>query len=293
MSLLFCAAFAQDDNQQEISIPAINVVEVPASALAGTTATTGGEAGRGVVMTDTILLPGDLFKDAPPQDGPRTIVRIWISEDSFVDLDEERRITRDGRTAIYGQVLMHDNSTFTFTRSGGSLRSGEIQLDGELITFTGPREVDGDIEFRLVVWRPGAFPEEASPNEARSPSRGVDPGRSDESQGPEVGQSDETEVPIEFETLETPIEIEVLVVYTSAAAVQAGLVVGDIELAIDDIVWSASQRMQDQAGVKLNVTIEAVDYVETGDMAVDLERLECPCDHRKKGVGDNHLNEVF
>ncbi len=271
--------------------PARSIVELPATVI-GDLADADSSAPRGVVRTATIRLPSDLFELPPPGDDPPPIVRIPTGEDSFVELVEERRITRDGQTYIFGHDLTQEHATFMLTREHGSISRGEIERDDELITLTGPELANLRVKFRLVVWKPSAFFQEEAPNEARTPTRGDvsdEAGDIGDDLDIETDQADEPD-----ETL-APVEIDIMVVYTPEAAAKAPLTtLEDIQTTIGALVRNASLRMEFQANVKLNlVHVEEVDYVETGSMATDLDRLECPCDHKKKGVGDNHLNEVF
>lgn len=281
LSVLASATFAQSTSPPRM--------EVPPSALTELTEVDNDPDRRGVVRTATIRLPADLFKEPPPPDGPRTVIRIPTGEDSFVELVETRRVVRGELTVIYGRDITQEHARFMFVRDGESIQRGEIERDDELITLSGARTVNTDVDFRMVVWRPSAFPDERAPNEAIAPSR------QDESNGPAQDQAPEAGQVEASEDSDDLIEIDVLVIYTATAAAEADAEMDQaIEVTITNIVFDASGRMEYQAGVKLNlVGVEQVSYVEAGDMAVDLERLECPCDHKKKGVGNNHLNEVF
>ena len=254
------------------------VIEIPASAL---TIVDNDPASSGIARTGNILLPADLFEDPPPQGEPPVVVVIPVGDGTVVELEETHRRVRDGRTIIFGRDRTQDHSSFYFIREDGQLRRGEIERVDQVITFTGPQSADDFVTFKMVIWQPSDIPEEREPNEAAAPS--YDPG---------------DERAIELLPADPPpglIEINLMVVYTPMAASMVLADLGeDITDTIDFVVWLAGLRMEDQAGVKLNlVHVQEVNYVEAASIDIDLDRLECPCDHKKRGIGNNHLNDVF
>ena len=265
-------------------VPAPPAIEVPASML---TDVDDDPDGRGVVRTAMISLPADLFEDPPPQDDPPGVVRIPIGDNTFVELEETRRRVRDGKTLIVGRDRTQDHSSFMFVREGNSLLRGEIQRMDELITFTGPQATNGNVVFKMVIWRPSDLPDEHEPNEASVPT--YDAGDPSGGRIQRYALMDTRPEPSD------PVEIDLMVVYTPMAAAMASAATGEpIADTIDWFAWHAGMRIEDQTGIKLNlVHVQQVDYTEEANMAIDLQRLECPCDHMLDDVGDNHLNEVF
>lgn len=269
------------------------MITVPRSDVRLTPVVTGERRTPGIVQVATIPLPVDLFSEPPPPGEPPVPVRIEFDEDIVVELVEQRRLVRSGKTYVFGIDQTREYSEFVFMREADSIQRGEIQFDGKVITFTRPRPAGGRIEFKVVTWDPNDLPQEGQPNEVgnreETPVIDAGPVNADDISDPNVTGMEPLAIPNE------PIEVTILVVYTQEAEDEVLDKLG--EDITETIVWHtqlASLRLESQVGVSLALAGPIkVDYTEAEWMYTDLERLECPCDDRIEEVGDNHLNEVF
>ena len=240
---------------------------------------------RGVISVARIRLPADLFSAEPPDGVPEPVV-IPIADDRVVALlEQSRQTTEDGKTYVIGVDNLTPHSRFVMLLQDDVLQRGEIRLHNEVINFTAP-ELDSDdnfLIFRMLTVDPSLLPEEREPVEHHLP--GSDP---------RAGSQNIPELPPPA-PVTTLVEVKLMVVYTPAAKAASESLWGEsIEDTIDFSVFLANIGYEYQAGVTLNlVHTQQVSYTETGDLAKDIDRLACPCDHLIEGVGNNHLNEVF
>ncbi len=254
---------------------------------------------RGVQFVGAITLPLNVLTE--PDDLP---LDLSLGDDLTARLVERQRIKRDERSIlVIGVDEEVAGSRFTAFLKDDRLTRLEIRRPDAIISLTAPEERGGALTFRVLVIDPRQLRDELTPNEADQASGGhnrdsVNPLPDNGDSGPNrpVNDSD-TESEPEFDTipLDPPTVVNVMVAYTQAAADEALYLEGlDIEILIDITVLVTSIDMKDQANVVLDlVKVLKVPYVETGKIAEDLRRLECPCDRYEKDIGDNHLNEVF
>ncbi len=269
------------------------MITVPRSDVRVTPLVTGERRTPGIVQVMTIPLPIDLFSEPPPPGEPPVPVRIEFDDDIVVELVEQKRLVRNGKTYVFGVDQTREYSEFVFMREADSIRRGEIQFDDMVVTFTRPMPAGGRVEFRVITWDPNDLPEEGQPNEVglpdASPEKDTGPVSTDDMTDPSVDRTADLTVP------DDPIDVTILVVYTQEAEDEVLDKLGeDITDTIDWHTQLASLRLENQVGVRLTLAGPIkVDYTEAEWMHTDLERLECPCDDRIEEVGDNHLNEVF
>lgn len=241
-------------------------------------------AERGVIRLASLVVPPELF--VYPLAGP---VVMPIDIEREVSLVEKSRRYINGKTYVIGVVSEAPNSRFVMMLEDGALRHGEIRAYGEVNNLTAPEPVDDGIELTLVTIDPSLQPE------AREPAERVQPG---------PGQGQGTAIPVPLEGVDASEDagvdhvVRIMVVYTPAARQAFDIWEVNPTRTIDDeIEWAvflANLGYEDQGNFILElVHTREVNYAETGNIAEDLERLACPCDHMKDGIGDNHLNEVF
>lgn len=249
-------------------------------------------ADRGVVRMATVTLPADIFTMPPPRGDPPPTVNVPIGAGLVVELVEERRREDGDATRINGVANVAGFSRFSAVLEDGRLARLKIRIDSEVFRLTATGVTNGSIEFHLVVVDAMQIPAERAPIEPSLPS-----GRRDDF------QSRSADDPLPVAPLDGPpptpepyTEVNIAVFYTFAAKVEAaGLpFFVDIEDEIDDAIQDANITFEGQLGLTLNpVYVGEVNYTEDGDIAVDLDRLTCPCDNKIDAVGSNHLNGVF
>lgn len=252
---------------------------------------------NGVIRSGTVRLPADSFVTPPPSDLPPEPINIPIDHGRSVSLvEKERRTGTGGRTYVIGVDQNTEHSRFVMLIRDGALVSGEIRLFNEVINLTGPvPDSDDHVVFRMLTVDLTNFPAERAPVELSEPDLRKGGGSAIAFSTSEAVAED---MVMEGDAGEGPyVEVKLMVVYTPAAADAVAAYYTDktIQDKIIEIVDAGNWGLQDQANITLNlVHMQQVDYKETGDIYIDLKRLECPCDHRfKKLAGDNHLNEIF
>jgi len=236
---------------------------------------------RGVIRLGLLTLPADFFA-SPPDPGVSEPVVIDIDEDSPVALMEKMRRERGERVYIFGEVDDEPYSQFIFVQEEGIIDRGEIRIHNEVIFLTTTEVNASSIIMQMIVVDPSTVPPELEPA-APSGFPDIPPPPPE----PEDESADTTTIHV----------LKLLVVYTGAAKTWLESFFNGqrtIEEAIDDTVFARNFVFRVHGELELElVHMQQVNYKETGDITVDLERLGCPCDHHQKGIGDNHLNEVF
>jgi hypothetical protein len=256
---------------------------------------------RGVQYVGEITLPLDIF--SAPDDTP---IDLTLGEGRTARLTEQQRFVRDdGGTLVIGTDETSAGSRFTAFLKDSRLTRLEIRRRDAVISLTAPEERGGALVFRVLVIDPRLLRDELPSRETGRSSSG----HNRDTAGPtgDEGEPDANTLDADTDSqhdpeamadtipLDPPTVVNVMVVYTKDAADEAFDIEGlHIELLIEVTVLVTSIDLEQQTNIALNlVHTQQVPYVETGSIAEDIRRLECPCDIYEKDIGDNHLNEVF
>lgn len=238
---------------------------------------------RGVIRLDILQVPVDFFVQ-PPDPGVSEPVVIWIDSDRTVSLVETARREVGDKVYVLGEVADSPHSRFSMVLQDGMVDRGEIRLHNEAIFITTTEVSASSMQMQMITVDPSLLPQEREPSERNLPGAGPDVVPPPEGGGPDEDEDD-------------PTVVKILVVYTEAARIALNIFftgTRTIEEVIEDSVFLSnfSFALHGEFVLEL-VHMEEVNYKETGDIIKDRNRLACPCDHKFKGIGDNHLNEVF
>lgn len=237
---------------------------------------------RGVIRLGVLQLPVDFF-DHPPDPGASEPVVIPIDDGRTAGLVETGRRENGNRVYITGEVDGEPFSQFVLVQEGDIIDRGEIRLHNEVIFLTTTGTSASSITMQMIVVDPSKVPQEGNPVIPALPDIPPPPPPPPD----EDGNEDTPTIHV----------VRLMVVYTEAAKNQLEFFFNGtrtIEQVIDDTVFVSNFAFVLHGELELDlVHVQQVNYKETGNIEVDLERLACPCDHHLKGIGDNHLNEVF